>query len=163
MNDMKKIKWKCMYALLLYLIIPDCTVAQDKVRAGDGESRILSSVKPEKLMLQPKCVDHFNESMPIDFLKDNQKSVLICPDQVNELLKRNANYPKVEERIHSFQSDTIFDQSISVNNINISVLRFKHGSWFETDSATGKKYDLHQGVENLGYLMDSCMSGMAMH
>jgi len=34
-------------------------------------------------------------------------------------------------------------------------LRFNHGSFFETDSATGKKYDLHSNVENFGYIIDA--------
>lgn len=99
--------------------------------------------------------DHFKESMVIDFLLNNQKSELICPDQVNEILKRNPAYRKVSERIHSFKSDTLFDASLQVNNINIRVLRFKHGSWFETDSISGQKIDLHRDIENFGYLVET--------
>jgi len=43
---------------------------------------------------------------------------------------------------------------LTVYKLNIRALRFNHGSFFETDSATGKQYDLHSGVENLGYIID---------
>ncbi|MFA6127253.1 MAG: MBL fold metallo-hydrolase [Bacteroidales bacterium] len=120
---------------------------------------ILKGVPPfdntDVLLVTQKHIDHFNEAMTISFLENNMKSELICPDQVNELLKHNAHYLQVAERIHSFRSDTIFDHSLSVNNIKIRTMRFRHGPWFETDSMTGQRYDLHQGVENFGYQVES--------
>jgi L-ascorbate metabolism protein UlaG (beta-lactamase superfamily) len=109
----------------------------------------------DAVLVTHKHSDHFKDSMVIDFLMNNQNSALICPDQVNELLKRNAAYPNVSDRIRSFKSDTLFDNSLSVNDINIRALRFKHGSWFETDSVSGKTIDLHRDIENFGYLIES--------
>ena len=99
--------------------------------------------------------DHFNGPMVINFLRNNKKSVLICPWQVDEVLKKNPGYSDVADRIHKLKSDNQFDTLITVNKINIRALRFNHGSFFETDSVTGKKYDLHSGVENFGYIIDS--------
>ncbi|MCX6225209.1 MAG: MBL fold metallo-hydrolase [Bacteroidia bacterium] len=109
----------------------------------------------DAVLVTHKHSDHFNESLAVDFLINNKKSVLICPDQVNELLKRNVGFLNVSDRIHSFKSDTLFDTSLSVNDINIRALRFKHGSWFEKDSASGKTIDLHHDIENLGYLVEA--------
>ena len=99
--------------------------------------------------------DHFNGPMVINFLRNNKKSVLICPWQVDEVLKKNPGYSDVADRIHKLKSDNQFDTLITVNKINIRALRFNHGSFFETDSVTGKKYDLHSDVENFGYIIDS--------
>jgi len=98
--------------------------------------------------------DHFNGPMVISFLKNNKKPVLICPSQVNDMLKKNPGYGEVADRIKSVKSERQFDTLLTVNNVNIRALRFNHGSFFETDSATGKQYDLHSGVENLGYIID---------
>ncbi|MBU1014727.1 MAG: MBL fold metallo-hydrolase [Bacteroidetes bacterium] len=98
--------------------------------------------------------DHFKEEMVMAFLANNHESVLICPDQVNDLLKRNTGYSQVSSRIHSFKSDGVFDTTLSVNNMNIKILRFNHGSYFETDSVTGKSYDLHSNIENFAYYIE---------
>jgi L-ascorbate metabolism protein UlaG (beta-lactamase superfamily) len=99
--------------------------------------------------------DHFNGPMVINFLRNSKKPVLICPSQVDEVLKKDPGYSVVADRIHNLKSDKQFDTLITVNKINIRALRFNHGSFFETDSATGEKYDLHSDVENFGYIIDT--------
>ena len=99
--------------------------------------------------------DHFNGPMVMSFLRNNKKSVLICPSQVDEALKINPGFADVADRIKSPRSDKQFDTLLTVNKVNIRALRFNHGSFFETDSATGKQYDLHSNVENFGYIIDS--------
>jgi len=44
--------------------------------------------------------------------------------------------------------------SLAIKGIGIRAMLFGHGSWIEKDSATGKEVDLHEGIENLGYLME---------
>ena len=109
--------------------------------------------KIDVVLVTHKHIDHFNGPMVVKFLMNNRKSVLICPDQVNELLQRNADYSEVSERVHSLKSAIPFDTTLRVKNADIRVLRFNHGSYFETDSVTGKAYDRHRGVENFGYLI----------
>ena len=99
--------------------------------------------------------DHFNGPMAISFLRNNLRSILICPSQVNEVLKKDSGYSSVADRIHYLKSDNQFDSLLAVNKINIRALKFNHGSFFETDSVTGKKYDLHSGVENFGYIIET--------
>jgi L-ascorbate metabolism protein UlaG (beta-lactamase superfamily) len=125
---------------------------------GDSAANLmLKGIPPfdsvDVVLVTHKHADHFKESMVVDFMINNPRSVLICPDQVNELLKQNESYPKVSDRIHFFKSDTLFDSSLPVNNINIRALRFKHG--FETDSVSGQKIDLHGDIENFGYLVEA--------
>jgi L-ascorbate metabolism protein UlaG (beta-lactamase superfamily) len=99
--------------------------------------------------------DHFNASMTIDFLKNNVTSFLVCPDQVNDLLKLTEGYPDVYGRIIPINSDVHPDFSFSMNGLDIRAMRFRHGSWIETDSVSGKQVDLHEGVENMGYMISS--------
>jgi L-ascorbate metabolism protein UlaG (beta-lactamase superfamily) len=39
--------------------------------------------------------------------------------------------------------------------MNIRVMRFDHGKYFITDSATGKSEDIHKDAEVFGYLIDT--------
>jgi L-ascorbate metabolism protein UlaG (beta-lactamase superfamily) len=107
------------------------------------------------ILITHKHTDHFNVSLVAGFLLNNQKSVLICPEEVGEKLKRNAGYSKISDRINSLKSNNIFDTALFVNKIKIEVLKFNHGSYFEKDSVTGMTYDLHKDVENFGYVIES--------
>jgi L-ascorbate metabolism protein UlaG (beta-lactamase superfamily) len=107
------------------------------------------------VLVTHKHSDHFNDSRVIHFLMNNPTAVLICPDQVNALLKQSEDYSKVSNSIRSFKSDTLFDTTLTVNKINIRVFRFTHGKYMETDSVTGKTTNLNAGVENFGYLIET--------
>lgn len=107
------------------------------------------------VLVTHKHSDHFNGQMVINFLTNNKKAVLICPEQVNEVLKKNPGYSDLADRIHDLKSENQFDTLLAICRINIRVLRFNHGSFFETDTVTGKKYDLHSDVENFGYIIDA--------
>jgi L-ascorbate metabolism protein UlaG (beta-lactamase superfamily) len=127
---------------------------------GDSlSSKIIHGVAPfdgiDALLITHKHVDHFSEPMVIDFLKNNRQSVLICPEQVNELLESNADYAKVSGRVKSLQPGKDFDTSLSVRKMKVRVMRFDHGAYILTDSATGKPYNIHGGVENFCYLVES--------
>jgi L-ascorbate metabolism protein UlaG (beta-lactamase superfamily) len=98
--------------------------------------------------------DHFNERMVTDFLINNPKAVLICPNQVDDLLKRNTDYSKVSKRINSFKSENLLDTTIEIDNISFKVMRFDHGKYFIKDSISGKTNNIHEEVQNLGYLIE---------
>jgi len=125
---------------------------------GDSVIRLITSdVEPfdniNIVLISHRHSDHFNAPMTIDFLRNNKNSVLICPDQVNDRLKLTAGFSEVSERIIAIRSQEHPDTSFVVNGIKVRAMRLKHGSWIETDSATGKRVDLHEGVENIGYLI----------
>ncbi len=108
------------------------------------------------VLITHKHVDHFNKQMTIDFLKNNSKSVLICPYQVNELLKNDADYSKISARITSIKPANPFDTTlISNNNIKVRILRFNHGSYYLNDSLTGEPINIHKDIENFGYLIEA--------
>jgi L-ascorbate metabolism protein UlaG (beta-lactamase superfamily) len=107
------------------------------------------------VLVTHKHSDHFNESIVINFLKNNQKSMLICPDQVNEILKTNPEYSLVSGRITSLRSCDPYDSSLTIKNINIRAFSFNHGPYFETDPVTGKTNDRHRDIQNIGYIIES--------
>ncbi|MCI0474574.1 MAG: MBL fold metallo-hydrolase [Ignavibacteria bacterium] len=96
--------------------------------------------------------DHFKEKPVIDFLKNNKNSVLICPEQVNEILMKNSDYNLVSGRITAINS---LDTLLKADGITVRAMKFNHGSYFETDTATGQKYDLHKNVQNYCYFVES--------
>jgi hypothetical protein len=72
--------------------------------------------------------------------------------QVNEILSKNPDYNLISGRIISLNSpDTVIQKA----GITIRAMRFSHGSYFETDTATGQKYDLHKDVQNYCYFVES--------
>ncbi len=125
---------------------------------GDSVTHLmLKGIPPfdnvDLVLVTHKHSDHFNASMVIDFLTNSRKSILICPGQVNEILQRNAGYSMVSQRIHPFESRRSYDTSVSIYKTDVRILRINHGSWLETDSVTGTKYDIHRDVENFGYII----------
>lgn len=109
----------------------------------------------DAVLVTHKHSDHFDGSMVMSFLKNNRKAFLICPEQVDNALKRDAEYSIVADRIKSIPAKSLFDTSLSVNGVNVRALRLNHGSYVVTDSVSGKTYDLHRDVENVGYLVNA--------
>ena len=125
---------------------------------GDSISRMMiSGTAPfdniDIAFVSHRHSDHFNAALTIDFLKNNATTFLVCPNQVNDLLKMAEGYPDVLGRIIPINSDVHPDFYFSMNGIDIRAMRFRHGSWFETDSVSGKQVDLHEGVENIAYMV----------
>ncbi len=107
------------------------------------------------VLVSHKHTDHFNGPMVIGFLKNNSNTVLICPDQVDGILRKDTDYPKISDRITSLKSGSLFDTLLSVVGIAVRVMRFNHGSYLVTDTVSGKKYDVHADVENFGYEIEA--------
>jgi L-ascorbate metabolism protein UlaG (beta-lactamase superfamily) len=120
--------------------------------------KMLHGVTPfdniDVVLVTHKHSDHFNESMVMDFLRNNPQAMLVCPDQVREVLRRNADYPSVSGRIVSPESRAQKDTSVHNGQIHVTALKFPHGSYFETDSVSGKPRDIHRDVENLAFVID---------
>jgi L-ascorbate metabolism protein UlaG (beta-lactamase superfamily) len=100
-------------------------------------------------------LDHFNSSSVSRFLRNNPKCKLVCPSQVRkEIQDKITDYADIEDQITVpvFGSDFIKDTT--VNQIKIKALRLHHGSYFIKDEKSGKEYDKHEKVENLGYVVE---------
>ncbi len=133
---------------------PDAAVSENMLKGLSPFDNI------DVVLISHNHADHFNESMTVSFLKNNPKAVLICPKQLNETLKSNQEYANISGRIIPLIAGNIFDSTLSINGINIRIIRINHGSYIDIDTATGKKYDRHKDVENPGYMIE--MNGFKM-
>jgi len=98
-------------------------------------------------------VDHFNEKMVTEFMVKNPKTILFCPDQVNQLLKKNSSYPQFSERVRTIHYTQHKDTSFVTGDIQIRAMTMNHGAYLEKDTITGELKDLHKDVENIAYLI----------
>lgn len=105
------------------------------------------------VLITHKHSDHFNAGIVLDFMKNNREAVVICPAQVSEILLKKAD-KQISSRIKSIETSRK-DYNTIIGDMKISGFKFRHGSWFETDTVTGKKTDLHEGIENIVYLIEA--------
>jgi L-ascorbate metabolism protein UlaG (beta-lactamase superfamily) len=105
------------------------------------------------VLVTHKHVDHFHEAIVTKFLKNNKKSFLICPSQAEESLTRNADYSMVSHQIHSLRPGKVLDTMLTFNAINIRALKFDHSTYYQTDSISGERYNIHRDIENIGYVV----------
>ncbi len=111
--------------------------------------------KIDVVLITHRHADHFKAGAVIDFLKNNGESVVICPGQAVELMKRDPGYAAISGRIRTLNSPTLRDTAFLVNNVKITAMRFNHGSYLITDTVTGKSRDIHTDVENFVYLIEA--------
>lgn len=97
--------------------------------------------------------DHFNEKMVSEFMVKNPNTLLVCPGQVNELLKNNPSHNHFSERINIIHASDQHDTSFVVSDMQIRAMRMNHGSYFEKDANTGEIKDRHKDVEHIAYLV----------
>ena len=98
-------------------------------------------------------VDHFNGKIVSEFMVKNPETILICPNQANQLLMENTSYPEFSERIKAIHSTNYIDISIVLGDIQIKAMTMNHGAYLEKDTITGELRDLHEDVENIAYLI----------
>lgn len=70
-----------------------------------------------------KHMDHFNEEIHI---LNNSKGKIICPKQVEEILKKNPNYSKFKQNIIAITPGLFEDTTINVSDIKVMALRLEH-------------------------------------
>jgi L-ascorbate metabolism protein UlaG (beta-lactamase superfamily) len=97
--------------------------------------------------------DHFNEKMIAEYMVKNPKTILVCSQQVNQMLKKNSFFTQFEQRIKEVASTDQNSTSISTEDAQIMTIEMEHGSYFEKDVTTGEVIDLHRDVENIAYMV----------
>ena len=99
-----------------------------------------------------KHFDHFNEDVVIAHLKSNSKAILICPQQVGDILAQNKNYQEFNDRIIAITPSLLKDSCISVSDIDIRILRLEHSHYMIKDSLSGSMTNKHSDIENIGFV-----------
>ena len=99
--------------------------------------------------------DHFDAGSVAGHLMANPRAVLICPRQAADSLKEScSDYDEIAGRILSMELGIDESASIDVSGIHLRVFRMKHSPYMVVDEATGERYNRHEEVENLVYLVD---------
>lgn len=89
--------------------------------------------------------DHFEASIVFDFLVSSPGSKLICPKQVQEVLKSElSNYAKIHDQIIELTAEVNNVKSIELFDIQVETCGLWHGSEFSRNDHT---------IENNGYLI----------
>lgn len=98
-------------------------------------------------------LDHFDAEMAAEYLKNNAQCELIGTEQVEASLKKCKDYESLKGRIHGVTPAAESIQKMTVNEIEVSVLRLKHCTYCETDKETGEKIDRHRNMQNIGVII----------
>jgi L-ascorbate metabolism protein UlaG (beta-lactamase superfamily) len=86
--------------------------------------------------------DHFDSSLLIEYLANNQHTKLFCPNQVQNILQRDSSkYRLVKEQVITLNPDTNSCESINYNDISITACRLWHGEKQNND------------IENIGFIV----------
>ena len=99
-----------------------------------------------------KHSDHFNAEMVLSHIMNNPDCIVICPKQVDSILVSKQNYSKIKNNIIAVTPEPNRDTIINIKDIEIRVLRFEHSHYYEQDSVTGNKINIHRNTENIGFL-----------
>jgi L-ascorbate metabolism protein UlaG (beta-lactamase superfamily) len=97
-------------------------------------------------------VDHFNANLTASHMKNNLRAVLVGPPQVAEAMAALPDYPQIKDRIRPIWVPGDTGTTIEVGDIRMHILSGRHNSWYEEDTATGEKIDIHRDVQNLEFL-----------
>ncbi len=86
--------------------------------------------------------DHFNSSLLIGYMLDNQHTRLFCPEQANHILQKDTlRYKLIEDRIIRMTPDTNSYESILYKDVDVTACRLWHGKKENNDT------------ENIGYIL----------
>jgi len=98
--------------------------------------------------------DHFDDQIVLHHMLNNQKAMLICPEQAADLLAEHADFEKIKARVIALTPGDCMDSSLVVSGIPVRVMRLEHSYYMEEDSLTGTQVNRHRDIVNLGYLFD---------
>lgn len=101
-----------------------------------------------------KHLEHFEPDLTIQYLERNQHAILVCPQQVFDIIKLLGDYYQVEDRIFPISYENMKVQSLTKKNIPIKAYPLSHGAYYVTNPKTGKRTDRYADIENLGYLIN---------
>ena len=102
-------------------------------------------------------LDHFNAALVLAYMQSNPRCRLIGTEQVKERLKKRECFESIEKRVHAVTPPKGGAKNVSVNGVEVEVLRLKHCAYHETDEATGEKIDRHRNEQNIGVVV--CLGG----
>jgi len=94
------------------------------------------------IMVTHKHADHFNDSLVYSHMTNNEKAILICPNQVDKIMRNDSlQYAMVQNRIQIITPDTDSFIKTNIGGAQLIACRLWHG----------KKQN--KEIENVGYVL----------
>jgi L-ascorbate metabolism protein UlaG (beta-lactamase superfamily) len=99
--------------------------------------------------------DHFSAPSVARHLKNNPKSVLVCPAPAAEKIEGECPFfEEIGDRVRDVSPALNDFVELDVNGIRVQAHRMRHCQYMEKDELTGKERDRHENVQNMVYLID---------
>ncbi|MFA5011825.1 MAG: MBL fold metallo-hydrolase [Ignavibacteria bacterium] len=99
--------------------------------------------------------DHFNKEMVVKHLLKNSKCKVVCPEQVYKKLESADGFKDIQNSVLEFTPDINRDTAVIIDGMKIKIYRLEHSRYMGRDSITGNEINLHQNVENIGFLLET--------
>ncbi len=145
--------------ILIDAMFDDRTITYSHVPDESTLARMASSEAPfdnlDLVLFTHRHRDHFGIAPVYEYLAGGSSSVIIGPPQAIDGLRRvEPELDSYGNRIREIPLDLFESVDFEVAGILIRAFRLRHCEYLETDSATGRQFDRHEGVENIVYLIE---------
>lgn len=97
--------------------------------------------------------DHFDAAVTASNMLHNPKAQLIGMPQVDEQLRTTDEYDMIKDRLHIVPAPTDTIARLNIDGIQIDALPSKHSAYWDEDTLTGEKINLHANMQHLEYIV----------
>lgn len=105
------------------------------------------------ITISHKHMDHFNADMVVNFIKSHDKTELICPVEIENILKKDSSFDLFKTRIHIIPEDNDSSKRYQFGNLEIEGLNIAHGPYWDIDEKTGEKITGDGKIQNVMFLI----------
>lgn len=99
-------------------------------------------------------IDHFHAPFVTKHLTNNKNGKFVSCEQAVIKLAETDNYINITPQLIEITPDSLGFLDTVVNGIELRVIRLIHGPYYVFDSVTGERINLHQKIQNLGFIIN---------
>jgi L-ascorbate metabolism protein UlaG (beta-lactamase superfamily) len=99
--------------------------------------------------------DHFGTTPVFQRLTNDPSSAFVGPPQaIGKLRSVAPELEGIDDQVHEIDLELFESVTLDVAGIHIRAFLLRHSEYLVTDEETGTRYNRHEGVENLIYLIE---------
>jgi L-ascorbate metabolism protein UlaG (beta-lactamase superfamily) len=145
--------------ILIDAMFDDPTITYSHVPDEATLTRMRTSAAPfdgiDLVLFTHRHRDHFGIGPVYDHLVGGSSSTIVGPPQVVDGLRIvEPELDRHGDRVREVTLDLFGSAKLDVDGIQVRAFRLRHSEYLETDEATGRQFNRHEGVENLIYLIE---------